>query len=132
MAEVFELALFTYSIKPYADQILKVIDPRCLIKYRFYREHCVRYKTDEQHFIVVKDLTRIGVPLDRVLLIDNARKAGEWQPNNFILIKDFLGDRKDTILQEITPKVKKLGELPSIYEHFEKYGDKLSMIGMGK
>lgn len=78
MAEVFELAIFTYSIKPYADQIIKNIDKHGVIKYRFYREHCVRYKTDEQHFIIIKDLTRVGVPLDKILLIDNARKAGEW------------------------------------------------------
>lgn len=42
VAEDFELAIFTYSIKPYADRIIKIIDPHNLIKYRFYREHCVK------------------------------------------------------------------------------------------
>lgn len=42
MVDIYDLAIFTYSVKAYCDAILKIIDNYNLIKYRFYREHCVR------------------------------------------------------------------------------------------
>eukprot|EP00703_Trepomonas_sp_PC1_P002475 JAP94131.1 Nuclear LIM interactor-interacting factor [Trepomonas sp. PC1] len=119
LAEVFELAIFTYSIKPYADKILKIIDPHGLIKYRFYREHCVKQQINEQQFVITKDLTRVGVCLDKILLVDNAKRAGEWQPNNFILVEDFFGNQEDDVLKKLEPRVKALGTVPSIYKELE-------------
>ncbi|RNE99211.1 putative CTD nuclear envelope phosphatase 1A-like [Trypanosoma rangeli] len=40
LAKLFNLALFTSSTKPYADSILRRLDPERLIKRRYYRHHC--------------------------------------------------------------------------------------------
>ena len=69
-----------------------------MVKHRYYREHCVRFIVGDDKFKIIKDLTRIGVPLDRVLLIDNSRSTGEWQPYNFIKVEDYSGDKKDNML----------------------------------
>ena len=120
LAELYELAIFTYSIKQYADQIIQHIDQHNLIKYKFYREHCARYKINDRQFIIVKDLSRIGVPMDRVLLVDNTKSAGMWQPNNFILVESFFGDPHDRQLELILPGLKKLAAKPSIYKELER------------
>nr|CCC47025.1 conserved hypothetical protein, fragment [Trypanosoma vivax Y486] len=44
MARLFNLVLFTSSTKPYADSILRRLDPKHLIKQRYYRQHCRHVK----------------------------------------------------------------------------------------
>lgn len=38
MSHIFELVVFTASIKEYADKVIDYIDPNGLIKRRFYRD----------------------------------------------------------------------------------------------
>ena len=38
MAEIFDIYIFTAGVKNYADQVLDWIDPKGLIKKRFYRD----------------------------------------------------------------------------------------------
>ncbi|KEG12015.1 putative CTD nuclear envelope phosphatase 1A-like [Trypanosoma grayi] len=40
MAKLFNIVLFTSSTKPYADSILRRLDPEHLIQRRYYRQHC--------------------------------------------------------------------------------------------
>jgi TFIIF-interacting CTD phosphatase-like protein len=40
IAELGEVSIFTASVKQYADPIIDEIDPKGIIKRRFYREHC--------------------------------------------------------------------------------------------
>ncbi|ESL06418.1 hypothetical protein TRSC58_05909 [Trypanosoma rangeli SC58] len=40
LAKLFNLVLFTSSTKPYADSILRRLDPERFIKHRYYRHHC--------------------------------------------------------------------------------------------
>ncbi|RNF21000.1 putative CTD nuclear envelope phosphatase 1A-like [Trypanosoma conorhini] len=42
LAKLFNLALFTSSTRPYADSILRRLDPERVIKRRYYRHHCVQ------------------------------------------------------------------------------------------
>ena len=121
LVDMYDLAIFTYSIKPYADQIIQQIDQHKIIKYRFYREHCVRHRIDDSKFVIIKDLTRVGVPLDKVLLVDNSVAAGLWQPNNIFMVNSFLGDRNDREFDRILPSLKKLARVPSIYQELERW-----------
>ena len=70
-SERYELAIFTYSIREYADQVIDRIDCYKLIKHRFYREQCDRVKKNEK-FGIVKDLSKVGVPLNNIILVDNS------------------------------------------------------------
>ncbi|KAH0570559.1 Nuclear LIM interactor-interacting factor [Spironucleus salmonicida] len=122
LAHFYDLCIYTYSIQQYADQIIDVIDPLKLIKFRLYRQHCVRMDLDdgESKFIIIKDLTRVGRCLDEILLVDNSKKTGYWQENNFILVSSFLGDRSDTLLPSLQVVLAKLGESESIYHELKK------------
>nr|CCC89742.1 conserved hypothetical protein [Trypanosoma congolense IL3000] len=44
MSKLFNLVLFTSSTKPYADSILRRIDPDHYIERRYYRQHCRQVK----------------------------------------------------------------------------------------
>lgn len=58
--------MFTAAVKDYADWILDRIDPGRLIAYRLYRHH-----TQPQNGVYVKDLSRLGRDLARVIIVDN-------------------------------------------------------------
>lgn len=64
------------------------------IEFRLYRHHTI--KLDGEY---VKDLSRIGRDLDKVVMIDNIEKNYRLQKKNGILIRSWYGDRKDTLLK---------------------------------
>ena len=52
----------------------------------------------------MKDLSRLGRPLNRTIIIDNIQNNYYKQKNNGILIKPFLGeDKNDTALIDLIP-----------------------------
>jgi len=55
MAELFELVVFTSSLKEYADYMIDQIDPKRLISYRLYRENCTTINNRQR-----KDLSKLG------------------------------------------------------------------------
>ncbi|CAM9929675.1 unnamed protein product, partial [Scytosiphon promiscuus] len=67
IAAVYELVIWTASGQSYADAIIDLIDPKgVLFSERLYRDSCTRH-----HNLCVKDLRRLGRPLNAVLLLDN-------------------------------------------------------------
>ena len=52
----------------------------------------------------VKDLTRIGRPLDKIIIVDNMPQNFRLQKENGIMIKPFWGeDKYDTALIDLIP-----------------------------
>ena len=69
LAKHYEIVIFTASVAKAADFIIDKLDPKKhLIKHRLYRNHTILSKT-----AAVKDLARLGRPLERTLIIDNRR-----------------------------------------------------------
>ena len=67
VAEMFEIAIFTASLRPYADQLLDILDrEHRFISRRYYRESCL--SVDGKY---LKDLTIIEADLAKVAIIDN-------------------------------------------------------------
>lgn len=66
MAQYYEVMIFTAATQEYADWILNLIDRKKSIKHRFYRRHTV---PDGMNF--VKDLSRIGRNLAKMIIVDN-------------------------------------------------------------
>ncbi len=67
-AAEFDVHIFSSSDKEYCDLILKQIDPeQKYFKERWYKKSCL--KADHGQYI--KDLTVLGLALDRVVLVDN-------------------------------------------------------------
>jgi CTD small phosphatase-like protein 2 len=50
---------------------------------------------------LVKDLSRVGRELSRVLLVDNLEKNFRLQPENGIHVRSWYGDPNDRILEDL-------------------------------
>jgi len=55
MSKIFELVIFTASVQEYADKVINYIDPKGLIKRRFYRNSCTK-----TNGVYNKDLNKIS------------------------------------------------------------------------
>ena len=98
MAEFYEVLVFTAALQDYADWVLDQIDPDKNIKHRLYRQHALPHGSN-----YIKDLSRIGRPLNRIIIVDNLAENFQLQPENGIMIKTWTGDPQDTALFELTP-----------------------------
>jgi len=91
----YEIIIFTSSTKQYADPIINEIENN--VKYfdfRLYRHHTIIY---DNYF--VKDIRRIGRPLDKMIIVDNMPQNYKLQKENGIMIKPYWGeDNYDTAL----------------------------------
>jgi len=94
-----ELVLFTSSNKNYADNYINEIEKsKKYFKKRLYRENCVLMGS-----AYVKDLSKLGRDLSKVIIVDNDYACFYLQQENGILIKPFLGnkDEKDMTLNNL-------------------------------
>ena len=94
----YELIIFTEDTQDYADKLIDTIEESNIyFDYRFYRQHMVII---DKGF--VKDLNRIGRPLDKVIIVDNMPQNFRLQKDNGIQIKAFWGeDVYDNALEEL-------------------------------
>jgi len=101
VAKYYEVIIFTAALQDYADSILDELDKGGNISYRLYRQHALAY---EENYI--KDLSRIGRSLNRMIIVDNLAENFQFQPENGIMIKTWVGDPHDTALFELAPILK--------------------------
>ena len=106
MSEIFEIIIFTAAMQDYADGILNKLDPdKKYIKHRLYRQH-----TSITGMSFVKDLSKLGRDLNRVIIIDNLVDNFKLQPNNGLGIKTWLDEMNDCQLNDIGLFLKNLIE----------------------
>ncbi|OMJ17212.1 hypothetical protein AYI69_g7514 [Smittium culicis] len=94
----YELVVFTASLSMYADPVLDLLDKSGLITYRLFRESCNLYNMN-----YVKDLSRLGRPLESTIIIDNSPASYAFQPQNAIPVTSWFSDLHDTELADMTP-----------------------------
>ena len=86
--EKYEIIVFTSGTKDYADPLEDAIEQEeNYFDTRLYRQHTVVYGKD-----IVKDISRIGRPLDKICIVENMPQNYRLQKENGILIKSFYGD----------------------------------------
>ncbi len=107
MARYYEIVIFTAGLQDYADWVLDNIDPNGHVKHRLYRQHAVLEGTTR-----VKDISRLGRAIERVIIVDNLAENFQRQPENGIMIKTWQDDVHDTALKELAPILR--GTLGSI------------------
>lgn len=98
MSHYFEVCVFTAALQDYADWVLDQLDPNKNVKHRFYRQHALPFGTN-----YIKDLSRIGRPMNRMIIVDNLAENFQLQPENGIMIKSWTGEANDTALTELAP-----------------------------
>ena len=98
VGKYYELIVFTAATQDYGDLLIDSIEENTLyFEHRFYRQHTVIMGND-----FVKDLTRIGRPLDKIIIVDNMPQNFRLQKENGINIKAFWGeDAEDNALEEL-------------------------------
>uniref|UniRef100_A0A3P9HHX7 protein-serine/threonine phosphatase n=1 Tax=Oryzias latipes TaxID=8090 RepID=A0A3P9HHX7_ORYLA len=111
MGELFECILFTASLSKYADPVSDMLDKRGTFKNRLFREACVFHKGN-----YVKDLSRLGRDLNRVIIIDNSPASYIFHPENAVPVESWFDDTSDTELLDLIPFFEKLSKEEGIYD----------------
>ena len=124
LSKYCEIAIFTASTKYYADIVIDGLDCKELIDYRLYRQH-----TTVIDGVNIKDLSKLGRDLNKIIIIDNIEENYQFQKNNGLNISDFEGDENDNeldyLLKDLLTLVQQPGknvceELPSIRRNMQK------------
>ena len=103
MSEIYEVVVFTAAMQDYADWVLNEIDKKKHISHRLYRQHATPYG-----MFFVKDLSKLGRDISKVIIVDNVAENFQLQPDNGIFIKSWFDDPKDTALSELAPLLKEI------------------------
>ena len=100
VSQFYELIIFTLATEAYTNSVIGAIEnDKKYFDYIFYREHAIIVGND-----FVKDLTRIGRPLNSTIIIDNMPQNFRLQKENGICIKPFWGqDSNDKTLYDLMP-----------------------------
>ena len=105
VAPIFEIVMFTASLSRYAEPLFKMLDPENkIIDACLYREHCTQYKKD----FYVKDLTRLGRPIEDIIIVDNSPNSYLFQPANAFPCISWYEDQEDRELKHFIPIMDKL------------------------
>ena len=95
----YEIIIFSIGNKKYTDAIIDSIDTnKKYIDYRLYQEHCIIINGE-----YVKDLSKIGRGIDKMVIVDNLPQNYRLQNDNGINIKSFYGDNpNDKVLYHLS------------------------------
>ena len=96
--EMYEIILFTASSQDYAESMIDAIEEnKKYFDYKFFRQHNIIIEND-----FVKDISRIGRNLDKIIIVDNIPQNYRLHKKNGIHIKGFWGDdANDRILYDL-------------------------------
>ncbi len=91
----YEVIVFTASLALYANPVMDLLDPQGLVHGRLYREHCVFTAG-----CYVKDISKLGRDLSRIIIVDNSPLSYALQPENAVPITSFISDDGDRELEK--------------------------------
>ncbi|XP_035507378.1 uncharacterized protein LOC118320566 isoform X1 [Scophthalmus maximus] len=111
MGELFECVLFTASLAKYADPVSDLLDKWGAFRSRLFREACVFHKGN-----YVKDLSRLGRDLNKVIIIDNSPASYIFHPENAVPVASWFDDMSDTELLDLIPFFEGLSKVDDIHE----------------
>ena len=103
----YELIIWSSTNEAYANSLIDAVEyEKKYFDYVLYREHSIIIGND-----FVKDLTRVGRDLDKIIIIDDMPQNFRLQKENGITIKPFYGDDfDDSALYELVPILKHIAE----------------------
>ena len=107
--DYYELVVFTAATQEYADPIINALDPNQKyfdLVHRLYRKHTIIIDND-----FVKDLSKLGRDMSKIIIVDNMEQNYKLKKNNGITIRPFWGkDNEDTALVDLSEILIKIAE----------------------
>jgi len=122
MSQIYEVVIFTASLQSYADWVLDQLDPKGYISYRLYRHHALPYGP-----VYIKDLSKLGRDISKMIIVDNIAENFQFQPHNGIHIRTWFDDMSDTALEELAPLLKEIvkKKVPDVREALKRFKQQL-------
>ncbi|KAJ3584453.1 hypothetical protein NHX12_014948 [Muraenolepis orangiensis] len=117
MGELFECVLFTASLAKYADPVSDLLDKWGAFRSRLFRESCVFHRGN-----YVKDLSRLGRDLDKVIIVDNSPASYVFHPDNAVPVASWFEDMSDTELLDLLPFFERLSKVDNVYTVLKQRG----------
>lgn len=122
VSQMFEIVVFTASLSEYADPVLDELDPENnLVHHRLFREHC-----SNTNGLFVKDLSLLGRPLQKIVIIDNSPTSFLFQPRNSIQCTSWFDDMSDTELFDLLPVMEDLAVCNNVYTVLDEFRMQMS------
>jgi carboxy-terminal domain RNA polymerase II polypeptide A small phosphatase len=115
MSHSYEIVMFTASLSKYAEPLYGKLDRLDVTATLLYREHCTFYKG-----IFVKDMARLGRPLQDVIIIDNSPSSYLFQPENALPCTSWYDDPNDRELNDLVPILEKLARVKDVRQYLPK------------
>ena len=119
MSKIFNIYIFTASIKEYASPLLIKLDENKLISKALFRENCTLSKDNKY----IKDLHILEEDLKNVILIDNNPNSYRYNKCNGLPIKTWHFDKSDKELIKIIPFLTFLALVDDVREYIPKVID---------
>ena len=119
MSKIYNIYIFTASIKEYANPLLLKLDENKLISKKLFRENCTLSKDNKY----IKDLNILNEDLRNVILIDNNPNSYRYNKCNGIPIRTWHYDKTDKELIKIIPFLTFLALVDDVREYIPKVVD---------
>ncbi|KAM3857004.1 carboxy-terminal domain RNA polymerase II polypeptide A small phosphatase 1-like [Diretmus argenteus] len=117
MGDLFECVLFTASLAKYADPVSDLLDKWGAFRCRLFRESCVFHRGN-----YVKDLSRLGRDLSKVIIVDNSPASYIFHPDNAVPVASWFDDMSDTELLDLIPFFERLSKVDNVYTVLKHHG----------
>ena len=109
LSEFCEIVIFTGSKRHYADTVIDGLEVKNFIDHRLYRQHTTSYNG-----YYIKDLSKLGRPLNKIIIIDNIEENYQLQMCNGLNISNYEGEDNDFeleyLLKDLLSVVQKPGK----------------------
>jgi carboxy-terminal domain RNA polymerase II polypeptide A small phosphatase len=123
---LFQIAIWTSSTKPYADEVVPNIIPKDLeLSFTWSRERCTRrFDSELYEYEWAKNLSklkRVGYKLEDVLMVDDTPAKLSNHYGNLVRVKPFFGDDSDTELHRLAAYLPSLADVPNVRNIEKRY-----------
>lgn len=97
LSKYFEPIVFTAALPEYASPVIDELDKDKHIRHRLFRQHTAPCSGHDY----VKDLSKLGRDMGRIVLLDNSPIAMLASPDNAIPIASWFDNRDDNELKKV-------------------------------
>ena len=106
LSQYFEIVLFTAAEEDYTDIVLKELNKNKYITHILCRKY-----TELNNGSYIKDLSKLGRDLSKVVIVDNNKDNFRLQPENGLFISSYFGEQNDNELYLLCGDLMKIIEV---------------------